>query len=525
MGRHLLTIDVGTTGTKAVIFDLAGQIMGIGTADTPTYFPVPGRVEQKAEEVVELLYRVTREALSNAHMTGEDIAAISFTYMCCTFVPVDREGHFLRNIILHNDFRGTEMTAYMREKLASVGIDDKADYDFTGLPFGPLATTAKFLWLKKNEPEVYEKTYKFIGMQALMVRSFTDNITDYYDDEPGIIYTKMASCNTFTLDPFRAALYGVDMSKYTGRKKPGEYAGEVSQRVAELTGLKAGTPVYFGAGDQRCAAIGAGVAKDGMLSGVLGTSGVIHAFSSRPVRHRDGSISILGHAGTGCWQVEGSTISGASSLRWFRDLFCEAETAKAQTEGQSVYRLLDEMAERSPVGSNGIIYAPWLGGCDCPRFDGNGRACFIGLSFSHKKEDAVRAVMEGVCYEMKCMIDEADETLGTTTRVLRTVGGGAKSRLWNQIQADVYNKRVETLQCEESTALGAAMCAAIGLGVYRDVHEAIANMVHPDYALEPIPENAEKYAKLFQVYKEVYQALKETVFPQISDFQRENFKA
>lgn len=524
MDKYLMTIDMGTTGTKAVIFDLQGHVAGIGAADTPTYFPVPGRVEQNAQEVVELLYRVTREALQNSGLTGGDIRALSFTCMCCTFVPVDREGHFLRNIILHNDFRGTEMFPYMRERLASAGIDDKTDYDFTGLPFGPLATTAKFLWLKKNEPEVYEKTYKFIGMQALMVRSFTDNITDYCDDEPGIIYTKLSDCNTFTLDPFRAALYDIDITKYTGRKKPGEYAGEVSDRVAALTGLKAGTPVYFGAGDQRCAAIGAGVARDGLLSGVLGTSGVIHAFSSKPVRHKNGSISILGHAGTGCWQVEGSTISGASSLRWFRDLFCQAECVEAKARGESIYQLLDEMAEKSPVGANGIVYTPWLGGCDCPRFDGNGRACFIGLSFSHKKEDTVRAVMEGVCYEMKCMIDEADEALGITTKVLRTVGGGAKSRLWNQIQADVYNKRVETLRCEESTALGAAMCAAIGLGVYRDVHEAIENMVHLDYALDPIPENVEKYQKLFKVYKDVYKALAGSIFPEISAFQRSSFQ-
>lgn len=523
METYIMTIDVGTTGTKAVIFDLHGRVAGIATAETPTYFPVPGRVEQNAEEVVELLYRVTREVLQNASLKGENISALSFTHMCCTFVPVDRDGHFLHNIILHNDFRGTEVFPFMRERLASAGIDDKSDYDFTGLPFGPLATTAKFLWLKKNEPEIYEKTYKFIGMQALMVRSFTDNISDYYDDEPGIIYTKLSDCNTFKLDPFRAELYDINITKYTDRKKPGEYAGVVSNRVAALTGLKAGTPVFFGAGDQRCAAIGAGVDKDGMISGVLGTSGVIHAFTSKPVRHRQGLISILGHAGTGRWQVEGSTISGASSLRWFRDLFCQAECTEARLQGRSVYELLDEMAAKSPVGANGIVYAPWLGGCDCPRFDGNGRACFIGLSFSHRKEDVVRAVMEGVCYEMKCMIDEADETLGITTKVLRTVGGGARSRLWNQIQADVYNKRVETLQCEESTALGAAMCAGIGLGVYKDVHEAIENMVHLDYILDPVDENVDKYQKLFVIYKDIYRALSVNVFPEISAYQRSSF--
>lgn len=523
MAKYFVAVDIGTTGTKAVVFDEKGVVAGSGTFNTPTYFPAPGRVEQDPNEVVELLYNATRTGVANSGVDPQDIAGISFTHMCCTFVPVDKDGNFLHHIILWNDFRGAEMFPFMRKRLAARGISDLDDYNFTGYPFGPLATTPKFLWIKKHLPEVYAKTYKFIGMQALMIRAFTENITEYYDDLPGIIYTKISNGSTFTLDPDRANLYDMDIEKYPARKAPGEFAGTITARVAALTGLQEGTPVYAGAGDQRCAAVGAGVARDGMISGVLGTAGVIHAYSSKPVRHPEGKISIMGHAGTGHWQVEGSSNSGASSLRWYRDLFSHTEMAYSKLLDEDIYAVLTKLAEKSPVGSNGVIYAPWLGGCDCPRFDANGRATFTGLSFSHTKSDVCRSIMEGVCYEMRSMIDDADRTLGFRTEVLRSVGGGARSRFWNQIQADVYQKSIETVRCEEATALGAALFAAIGSGTYPDIHEAIANMVQVDYRIEPIPDNVKRYERLYKIFCEMYEDLSKRVFPALKEYQDECF--
>ncbi len=524
MPKYFAAIDIGTTGTKATIFDTKGNMIGFGTFDTPTYFPAPGRVEQNPQEIVDLMFDACKSCIANTGVDPKDIAGIGFTHMCCSYVPVDREGNFLHNIILWNDFRGEEMFPYMREKLASKGISDLDDYNYTGYPFGPLATTPGFLWIKKNMPEVYEKTYKFIGLEALMISSFTGNIDDYYDDKPGVIYTKISNGNTFELDPERAALYDIDINKYAKRVDPGVMMGRVTKEVAARTGLLEGTPVYSGAGDQRCAAVGAGVAKDGMISGVLGTAGVIHAYSSKPIRHKDGKISIMGHAGTGHWQVEGSSNSGASSFRWFRDVFGQLEDAYGKLSGEGTYNVLTKLAEKSPVGSNGVIYCPWLGGCDCPRFDGNGRATFTGLSFSHTKADVARAVLEGICYEMRSMIDEADETLGFKTKVLRSVGGGARSKFWNQIQADVYNKSIETVKCEEATALGAAMFAAIGDGTYKDVHEAIDNMVQVDYHLDPIPENVALYEQLYQIYCNTYTDLSKRVFPALREYQDKYFK-
>ena len=231
----------------------------------------------------------------------------------------------------------------------------------------------------------------------------------------------------------------------------------------------------------------------------------------------------MGHAGTGHWQVEGSSSSGASSFRWYRDLFSQTEVSYAGLMEKDIYEILTDLAQKSPVGSNGVIYTPWLAGCDCPRFDENGRATFTGLSFSHTKADVCRSVMEGVCYEMRSMIDDADKTLGFKTKILRSVGGGARSRLWNQIQADVYNKSIETVCCEEATALGAGIFAAIGAGVYKDVHEAIENMVQVDYRVDPIPENVKIYDKLYKIYGMLYEDLSKRVFPALKQYQDEYF--
>ena len=517
-GKYLVSVDLGTTGTKAVVFDLKGVQVGSANLNSPTYFPRPGRVEQVAEEVIENLYASTRLAVERSAVDPKDILGISFTHMCTTFVPVDKDGKFLSRIILWNDTRGGEMFDDVREIWRSHGITEQQDYEYTGYPLGPLATLPKVMWIKKNLPEVYAKTYKFVGMQALMISAFSD-AEEYLDDKPGVIYTKLANLETFELDAERAKWYDIDLGKYPRRIAPAVKVGAVTPEAALKTGLLPGTPVYAGAGDQRCAAVGAGVAKDGMLSAILGTAGVVHAYSSKPIRHPQGKISIMGHAGTGNWQVEGSSSSGASSFRWIRDTIGQLESSTSTLMKRDVYDVMSEIAAQSPAGSRGVVYGPWLAGADCPRFDVDARATFAGLSFSHTKSDMFRAVMEGAAYEMKAMIEVAEEALGGEVSTVRVVGGAAASELWTQIQADIYDKTVETITSSEATALAAAMFVAIGSGVYKDVHEAIENMVQVKQVFYPNQENVKRYQELYEIYTLLYTALAKDVFPRIKTYQ------
>jgi len=344
----------------------------------------------------------------------------------------------------------------------------------------------------------------------------------YYDDKPGIAYSKLANATTFEFEPKLAAMYDLDLSLYAERKDCGTFAGRVTKEVAEKTGLAEGTPVFVGAGDQRCACLGAGVTRDGMMSLCLGTAGVVHAYSSRPVRHKGGKIQILGHCCPGKWQIEANSSSAASSLEWFKEQFCQLEGAYAKMMGTSVFDALTKQAMRSPVGSRGLIYTAWMAGADCPRFNYDARATFTGLTFSHTKDDMIRAILEGVCYEIYSMILGIEETIERKVQLIRATGGGAKSDFWNQIQADVYNKTIETIVCQEATSLGAAMCAAVGLGEYKDLYEAAEAMVKVDKRFEPIPENVAIYGELFELYNDLFDSLTPKFFPGLNRFQKEH---
>jgi xylulokinase len=517
--KYVLGVDFGTTGTKSVIYDLRGKEYGQCYFNTATTYPRPGWVSQDPNDIVEKSFLSVRGAIENAKINPKDIAGVSFTHICTSFVPVDKDGNFLYNILLWQDIRGAEMFPYIRECWEKTGITEKEDYEITGFPLGTLPTLSKVLWFRKHYPDLWKKTAKIIGMQALLTKAFTGEA--YYDDKPGIAYSKLANATTFEFDPQLAAMYDLDISLYAERKNTGFLAGKIPPNVAEKTGLEVGTPVFVGAGDQRCACLGAGVTKDGMMSLCLGTAGVVHAYSSKSVRHKGGKIQILGHCIPGKWQIEANSSSAASSIEWFKDQFCQLEVANAKLMGFSVFNALTELAMRSPVGSKGLMYSAWMAGADCPRFNYDARATFTGLTFSHDKSDVIRSIMEGVCFEIYSMILSIEDTIEQKVQLLRVTGGGAKSNFWNQIQADVYNKTIETVVCSEATSLGAAMCAAVGLGEYKDLREAAAVMVQVDKRFEPIPANVAIYQELFALYNDLFASLTPSFFPGLNKFQKE----
>jgi len=522
MSKYVLGVDFGTTGIRSVIFDLLGNEIGQYYSGTTTQYPRPGWVALEAEHVVTKSFEATRGAIAAAGIDPAEIGGIGITHICATFVPVDKDGNYLYSILPWNDLRGAEMFPYIRECWARAGIDEAQDYETTGYPLGTVSTLSKVLWLRKNHPEIWEKTEKIVGMQAMLIHAYTGEA--FYDDEAGIGYSKLANASTFQYDPKVAAMYDLDLDLYAERKPSGTLAGQVPSNVAERTGLKIGTPVYVGAGDQRCAALGVGVCEDGMMSLCLGTAGVVHAFSSRPVRHKGGKIQILGHCLPGTWQVEANSSSAASSLEWFKNEFCQVEVANARITETSVFEALNVEAARSPVGSKGLLYTAWMQGADCPRFDSSARGTFIGLTLAHHKRDMMRAVMEGVSFEIYSMMLGIEETIGQECSVVRATGGGTKSPLWNQIQADVYNKTIETVSGSEATALGAAMCAAVGMGEYKDLREAANTMVKVKDRIEPIPANTAIYAELFALYNQLYSSLQEDFFPSLAKFQSVHVK-
>jgi xylulokinase len=518
--KYIMGIDFGTTGTKAVIYDPDGNEIGQSSLATSMEHPKPGWVTQDAQEIVDKSFFTVKRVIEETGISNEDIVAIGITHVCTTCVPVDKDGNFLYSILSWQDMRGVEMFPYMRECWEKAGYTEEEVNYKSGMILGSLPTLSKVLWYRENEPELWGKTDKIIGMQAMLNHALTG--TTYYDDKPNITQTMLASPDTDDYDLDLMAMYGIDRSMYPDTLYSTELVGTVSKESAAITGLKEGTPVYMAAGDCRVSPLAVGVTDETKLSMTLGTIGVFHAVTDKPLRDKNGKLYLCGNPVKGKWQFEAFAQAGAACLEWFKENFCQLEEATAKLTGQSVYTYLDELAGQSPLGARGLLFGPWLNAASCIREDFDAMGTFVGLTYAHNKGDMVRSVMEGVCFEMKMVLEALQECTGSKVSAIRSAGGGSKSDLWNQMQADIYNLPIELTMTAEATSLGAAMCAAVGHGFYKSLEEASENMVKLSKRYEPIAENVEKYRELAAIYEKMYESTSK-VFPILSEFHKKHY--
>jgi xylulokinase len=285
----------------------------------------------------------------------------------------------------------------------------------------------------------------------------------------------------------------------------GTQVGTIPGYVAKQTGLAEGTPLCVGAGDQNCGVLGMGSIKPGMATVTLGTAGLAIASLGESIEGV-GGLMITNHVKPGLWEAEGLTNAAASSYRWFRDTVGTLEKQQEQENGKSAFEYLNELAAQSPVGSKGMLYLPYLGTAATPRWNANARAVFVGMSFAHNRNDMTRAVMEGPVLEIRDIMESWFQA-GVQVDLLRLGGGATKSPLWNQIQADVYGRPVQTLKVGESTVLGAALLGGVGAGVFGSIEEGVETMVHVTGELEPNMQNHKIYEEMYQAYTLVYEGL------------------
>jgi xylulokinase len=287
----------------------------------------------------------------------------------------------------------------------------------------------------------------------------------------------------------------------------------ISAEAAELTGLKAGTPVVGGAGDQAAQAVGSGIIEQGIISVTLGTSGVVFAATERFLLEPEGRLHAFCHAVPAQWHLMGVMLSAGGSLRWFRDTLAQAETAQARADGRDPYDLICEEAGRAPAGSEGLIFLPYLSGERTPYPDPDARATFFGLTLRHGKEHMARSVLEGVAYGLRDSL-ELMRSMGLQITQVRASGGGARSALWRQILADVFDSEIVLTNMTEGAAFGAALLAGVGTGIYRDVAEACAATVQLTDHVEPDPDRG-VYAEYYSLYRALYPTLA-PLFKQVS---------
>jgi xylulokinase len=376
-------------------------------------------------------------------------------------------------------------------------------YEQNGLPLGTTWIVTKILWMRKHEPDLLAKTARFVQNHDLVLRAF--GADDFYTDLCCAVFYGV--WDVHRADWNLSLLERLDLRpEQFGRPTlPGTCVGKIDRAVAERTGFAAGTPLCVGAGDQNCSVLGMGAIQPGLATVTLGTAGLAILATERPLAGF-GGMMITHHAAPGMWEVEGLSNAAAASLRWYRDVIATSEKQLAAAGGPDAYEQLDELAATAPPGSRGLLYLPYLATAATPRWNPQARAAFVGLSFAHGRAEMTRAVMEGVVLEIRDMFEQWTSA-GLSIRSLRIGGGATRSKLWNQIQADVYGRPVETLRVGESAVLGAAILGGVGTGVFASIEEGVAAMVHVTDRLEPEPQRHRRYEDLYHAYVQTYEGL------------------
>ncbi len=496
---YLLGIDIGTTGTKTVLFKEDGVPVASHTVEYPLYQPQNGWAEQDPLDWWHAVCESSTAAIAKSGVDPADIGGVGLSGQMHGLVMLDEKGHVLRRSIIWCDQRtGAECEEMTRILGAEKLIDITANPALTGF------TASKILWVRGHEPEVYERTRHILLPKDYIRYMLTGEFATEVSDASGMQLLDVKGRKWS--DEVLSAL-SIDKALLGKVYESPEVTGKITPEAAALTGLKAGTVVAGGAGDNAAAAVGTGTVRDGRAFTTIGTSGVVYAHTSSPVIDLKGRIHTFCCAVPGAWHVMGVTQAAGLSLKWYRDTFCQAEREAAGQMGVDPYELMNVEAARIPIGADRLLYLPYLMGERTPHLDPNARGAFIGLSSIHTRSHMLRAVMEGVAYSLRdCM--EIIRSVGLAPKEMLVCGGGGRSELWRQMLADLYACPVATIAGSEGPALGVAVLAGVACGTYASVEEGCDAVIRQNPAQAPVAANSAAYGPYYKLYGELYQSLK-----------------
>ena len=498
---YYIGIDLGTSGTKTVLFDRAGSALASATIEYPLYQPQNGYAEQDPDDWWNAAAGTIRMVLEKSGVDSAEVKGIGISGQMHGLVMLDKDGKVIRRSIIWCDQRTAKECAEITEKVGRERlIEITANPALTGF------TASKILWVRNNEPENYARCAKILLPKDYVRYKLTGEFATEVSDASGMQLLDVP--NRCWSDEVLEKLE-IDKNLLARVYESPEVTGRVTAEAAALTGLAEGTIVVGGAGDNAAAAVGTGVVEDGKAFTTIGTSGVVFAHSSTVSIDPKGRVHTFCCAVPGQWHIMGVTQGAGLSLKWFRDNFCESEKETAAQMGVDPYYLMDKEAEQSPIGANRLLYLPYLMGERTPHLDPDCRGVFFGLSAIHQKRDLLRAVLEGVAYSLNDCKNIIGG-MGVPVSDMMACGGGGTSKIWRQMLADLYGCEVKTAANREGPALGVAILAMVGAGEYASVPEACRAIIRTDKVQPPIPENSAKYAPFYQLYTELYPALKES---------------
>ncbi len=486
--EYLIGIDIGTSGTKTVLFDTEGNVVSSKTVEYPVYQPQNGWAEQDPND----WWKATAETLKSvsANVDPADIKGIGLSGQMHGLVMLDENNNIIRPSIIWCDQR----TAAECEQIEEMVGHDKL-IEITANPALTGFTASKIMWVKKNEPENFKKCRHILLPKDYIRFKLTGEYATDVSDASGMQLIDVK--NRCWSDEILSIL-GIDRSMLAKMYESCEISGRITETAAEQTGLKAGIPVAAGAGDNAAGAVGMGVVNENKAFVTIGTSGVLFVHTNTPVIDKKGRVHTFCCAVPGKWHVMGVTQAAGLSLNWFRNNFCRDLS----------YKQLDELAEKIPIGSDRLIYLPYLMGERTPHLDADARGVFFGLSAMHTVSNMARAIMEGVTFSLRDCLDVLNE-MNVHADNIMACGGGGTSKLWRQMLADNFECNVKTITSQEGAALGAAILGGVCAGVYENVEKACAEIIKEKETQTPNKDNFVTYRKYYEIYKNLYICLKD----------------
>ena len=499
---YLLGIDIGTSGTKALLLSLDGKVVSTQTVEHTLQTPRPGWTEQNPEEWWNATQKAVRTAMRQAKLGKDDIRAVGLSGQMHGSVFLDKAGKAIRPALLWNDQRTVEQSGRILDK---AGGPDAMLKLVGNLPLTGY-TAPKILWFRDHEPKKFAKCVSILLPKDFIRFRMTG---DYATDMGDASGTALLDVKKRQWSDALLKMLDIDAALLPKLYESPEVTGTVHADAAKALGLAVGTPVVAGAGDVMSGAVGNGIVEKGTVNANLGTGGVMCAHSDKFSLDPRGRIATMCHAVPGAFVNFGCMLSAAGSLQWYADTLAEHEQAEAKRAKGNVFELLMEQAERAPAGSEGLFFLPYLTGERCPHPDPDARGCWIGLTRRTDKAAVVRSLMEGVTFNMGQMLAIMRDEMKIPVKQVRATGGGSKAAVWRQMQADVYNAPVALTNSEEGGAFGVALLAGVGSGEFKSVSEACAKLIQPTETLKPKKKQADLYKKHAAVYAKLYDDLKD----------------
>ena len=497
MANYLLAHDLGTSGNKATLYTRDGKLVASRTCAYDTHYFNGNWAEQNPQDWWHAICDSSKALLAAARVAPGDIAVVSLSgqMMGCTIV--DKQGKCLRPSILYCDQRAGKQAARILSKISL-----KDFYKIVGHRVSPSYSIEKLMWIREHEPKLYARTHKTLCAKDYINFLFTGKFATDYSDASG---TNAFDLNGMQWSPKIIGIAGVDGAMFPDAKPSTAILGTITSQAAKATGLKEGTPVAVGGGDGSCAGVGVGCIKPGTAYNYLGSSSWIALTVKKPIVDPQMRTMNWCHCVPGYLHPSGTMQTAGASFNWLKNTLCNPENEAAKAQGLSPYVLIDRAVAKTPPGANGILFLPYMLGERTPWWNPNARGAFLGLNLASKREDMLRAVMEGITLNLGIIVNIFRQHVPITA--ITVIGGGAKSAVWRQMMADIYECKVQSLNfLEEATSMGAAVIGGVAVGEFKSF-DVIGRFIRVEHTARPNAAARKQYRKLRPLLEKSYRSL------------------